>query len=339
MSTIDLFAVQPYMTLANYATLDKFYHKVDFLMKKIAARRDPHIPALVVFPEDLATFLVLSDNLDLIQGASTMDEAFSRIGRQLWPALLEQMLTHHTLSLRKAFFLLSAPKTWNIWYKTMTEMARRYAVYLVAGSALLPDNANGYQSGTITPRSNRVFNFSMTLNPLGEVIHTTRKVNLVPTQEDTLDLSPGPLAEALGTFTIDNVSCATLICYDGFRIPHTAKEPGFTPLLPFLDKQGTRIIAQPSANPWWWHESWPFNPNMTRKEQWVKEGAFSLLHQLSNISAIVNPQLLFHALDIHFDGKSAIYGREGTNAVILAQSPYSDPLPSSEDLVWFRWRD
>jgi predicted amidohydrolase len=339
MSTVDLFAVQPYMRLADYATANAFDHKVDIIMQKIAARRDPQIPALVVFPEDLATFLVLSENLDLIKDVDTMDDAFSRIGRRLWPDLFKQMLLHRTLSLRQAFFLLNAPKVWRDWYRTMTRMARHYRVYLVAGSALLPENANGYQSETWTCHTNHIFNFSMTINPAGDVIHTTRKVNLVPTQEDTLDLSPGPLDEALGSFSIDNILCATAICYDGFRIPHTLKEPGFISLLPLMDEQGVRIIAQPSANPWWWKEPWPFNPRLTRKEQWIEEGAFSLLAHLTNISAIVNPQLLFHALDIHFDGPSTIYGRSGSEATILAQSPFSEPLPSSEDIVWFRWSD
>ncbi|MCL5014720.1 MAG: hypothetical protein M1493_12205 [Firmicutes bacterium] len=339
MSTIDLFAIQPYMTLADYATTSQFYHKMDILMQRIASRRDPHIPALAVFPEDLATFLVLSDNLNLISGAATMDEAFSRIGRKLWPSLLEQMLSHHTLSLRQAFFLLTAPKVWRVWHSTMSRLARQYEVYLVAGSALLPENARGYQSETFTSHSNRIFNFSMTINPSGDVIHTTRKVNLVPTQEDTLDLSSGSLSNALQSFTIDNVLCATAICYDGFRIPHTSREPRFTPLLPLMDQQGVRIVAQPSANPWWWNEPWPFNPRLTRREQWTKEGAFSLLTQFTNISVIVNPQLLFHALDIHFDGPSAIYGRIGSQAAVLAQSSFIDPLPSSEDIVWFRWSE
>ncbi len=339
MSTLDIFAVQPYMTLDDYASAETFYHKMDHLMRKISSRRTNSIPALAVFPEDLATFLVLADNLALIDGVSTMDEAFKRIGQALWPALLKHMVLYHTISLKRAFFLLNAAKVWRIWYTTMHTLARQYQLYIVAGSALLPDNQDGYHAASFRPLSRHIFNLSITLNPAGEVIHTTRKVNLVPTQEDTLDLTPGPLPAALSTFRIDNILCATAICYDGFRVPHTAHEPHFTALLPLLDQRNVRIIAQPSANPWWWTGSWPLNPAMTRHEQWIGEGAFSLLEQCHNIDLIVNPQLLFQALDLHFDGPSAVYGRLGGHVQILAQSSGFTPTLSSEDIVWVRWQD
>ncbi|WP_053960016.1 hypothetical protein [Sulfobacillus thermosulfidooxidans] len=339
MPVLDMFAVQPYMDLSDYANVSTFYHKMDLLLQKVSVFRQDDVPALVVFPEDLATFLVLADSLHLIEGTKTMSQAFSRIGQKLWPSLLGTMFRYQTLSLRQAFFLLNAPKVWRIWHTTMRELARQYHTYIVAGSALLPMNAYGEQSARFHPASKNIFNLSMTLNPLGEVIHITRKVNLVPTQEDVLDLSPGPLTEALEPVLIEGIPCATAICYDGFRIPHTNSEPQFTSLLPLMDQEGVRIIAQPSANPWWWTEPWPFNPQMTRQQQWTKEGAFSLLETFENISVIINPQMLFRALDIHFDGPSAIYGRVDGRAQILAQSSFVAPEPSSEDIVHFRWQD
>lgn len=339
MPVLDLFAVQPYMDLSDYANATAFYHKMDLLLQKVSPYRQADIPALVVFPEDLATFLVLADNLDLIEGTRAMSEAFSRIGQRLWPSLARYMLQYRTLSLRQAFFLFNAPKVWRIWQTTMSQLARQYHAYIVAGSALLPINAFGYQSAAFRPLNKNIFNMSIMLNPSGEVIHITRKVNLVPTQEDVLDLSPGPLAEALKPVWIEGIPCATAICYDGFRIPHTKREPGFTPLLPLMDQEGVRIIAQPSANPWWWTKPWPFNPEITRQQQWTTEGAFSLLESFENISIIINPQMLFHALDIHFDGPSAIYGFRQGQAQILAQSSFVSPEPSSEDIVHFRWQD
>lgn len=110
MPVLDLFAVQPYMDLSDYANATAFYHKMDLLLQKVSPYRQADIPALVVFPEDLATFLVLADNLDLIEGTRTMSEAFSRIGQRLWPSLARYMIQYRTLSLRQAFFSLTRPR-------------------------------------------------------------------------------------------------------------------------------------------------------------------------------------------------------------------------------------
>lgn len=337
MTPVDLFAAQPYMTLKDYSNAASFYHKLDLLMAAVDKKTRPAVPALVVFPEDLATFLVLADNMDAIRGAATMDEAFTRIGRSLAVPLLGTMARYRTASLRRAFFLLAAPKVWRIWHSAMARLAQQHHVYIVAGSALLPEDLFEFQTAALRPRSNRVYNTSFAVNPAGQVVHVTRKVNLVPTQEDVLDLSPGSLDASLGSFDIAGIRCATAICYDGFRVPHTPDEPHFVPLLPLLDAQGVQIVAQPSANPWHWNEPFPFQPGILRREQWLQEGAFSLLDTCRHISAVVNPQLLLAALDIHFDGPSTIYGRSGNQAVILAQSACHAAVPESEDVVHVSW--
>ncbi|AUW95188.1 hypothetical protein [Sulfobacillus sp. hq2] len=337
MASIDLFAVQPYMTLNDYQNASKFYHKLDQLFAALLPMTSHEVPALVVLPEDLATFLVIADHLETVMQAKTMNEAFTKLGQRKALALALTMARYRTRSLRQAFFLLHAPKVWEIWYGAIVQLARRYHVYISAGSALLPADRNHWRTPLLNPASHHIYNVSFTVNPLGEIIHTTQKVNLVPTQEDVLDLSPGGIEQALKTYDIGGIPCATAICYDAFRIPHTENEPGFSPILPRLDAMGAQIVAQPSANPWPWDEPFPFQPGHLRRDQWRQEGAYSMLSTFHNISVVVNPQLLFSALDIHFDGQSTIYGRTINGPTILAQSPHYHAQPSSEDIIHTRW--
>jgi hypothetical protein len=141
---------------------------------------------------------------------------------------------------------------------------------------------------------------------------------------------------ALASFDAGGISCATAICYNGFRIAHTDREPYFTPLLPRLDQQGVQIVAQPSANPWPWDQPFPLNPARLRRDQWMAEGSASLMEICPNIQAIVNPQLLMSALDIHFDGPSVIYGRKDNHMAIVAQSRASTAARASEEIVHAR---
>lgn len=341
---VDLFAVQPYMTLSDYASEAAFCAKLDQVLDLTTSLRnpDPAVPGFAVLPEDLATFLVLADRTSLIGEAHTIDEAFARIGKKLGPAIVSTMIRYRTMSLKEAFFTWAATDVWTMWHQTIARLAQKYHLTIVAGSGLLPDNRQGLHASHFHARSARIHNYSFTVAPTGEVVYDTRKVNLVPTQEDVLGLSPGPLEPAITPFSWETIPTATAICYDGFRVPHTPHEPGFTPLLPALDQRGTRLIAQPSANPWRWDEPWVFQKNpqagQLRRQQWLEEGALAALAPCQNIEVIVNPQLLLHLLDVHFDGRSMILARTPERGVeILAQSRESSARRESEEVIHATW--
>lgn len=340
MSGIDLVAVQPYMTLDDYVSPDAFSRKMESLCEKAAAcRRGNDVPAVLVFPEDLATFLALLGRGEAVAGAATLDEAFVRIGRRLLGPLLGQMARYRTASLRRAFFLLQAPTVWRVWYDTFRALARRWRVWIVAGSALLPENRLGWDTPFFRARDHRVYNLSVTFGPRGDVVNVTKKVNLVPTQEDVLDLTPGPLDEWTA-FSVEGTLFANCICYDAFRVPHTAGEPGFRCLLTEADARGVRVVLQPSANPWWWDEPWVFGSGADvppRRRQWEEEGAAAALAGCRSVEVVVNAHLLARFLGVHFDGASAVHvrGEEGVRTVARAGASRAEA--ASETVVCYRF--
>jgi predicted amidohydrolase len=329
---IDLLAVQPYMTREDYLDPERFQaHMASLGAAARAMRRGDH--ALVVFPEDLATFLALADAPAAVRDAESLDSAFQIIGRERMPALLAAMLRHRTLSLRTAFFLTAAPTVWTPWHHTFSRLARELEAVVVAGSALVPENRLGPDSPVFLPKDHRVYNLALTFGPDGRALAVTRKHNLVPTQEDRLGLARGPAHAP--TFPVGPVTAATAICYDAFSVPHSHREPGFTSLVPGLAAAGAQIIAQPSANPWWWNEPWVFpRPEpLTRRQQWALEGLKAAMEAEPRIVAGVNPQLLAQIFDVHFDGQSAIYGRRGDTVELLAEAPSGSLEPTSETVI------
>ncbi|PSR35050.1 MAG: hypothetical protein C7B46_02520 [Sulfobacillus benefaciens] len=338
---VDLFAIQPYMSLEDYATHSAFYCKLRSLIEAAHLMRNPQNPALAVFPEDLATFLVVANRVGVIESATTMDEAFSRIGTRLMPNIVYTMARFRTRSLKRAFFTWAAPQVWRIWYQTMTELAKTYHMTIVAGSALMPENRLGLNTAHFAAQSADIYNFSFTVDPSGQVVYHTKKVNLVPTQEDVLDLTPGPLESALASCAWNGIPLATSICYDGFSMPHTTTEPKFCSLIPLLDTRGVRLVAQPSANPWPWQDRWVFaskQDQRTRQQQWMAEGSYLALQNCQSIEVIVNPQILLDMLDIHFDGSSMIIARTLSGGVeILSQSAGFQANPANEEVLHATW--
>ena len=338
---VDIFCVQPFMRADDYFTKEAFYHKIDRYFQSAKPQRTKDRPAIIVFPEDIATFLLLERQEDLLDGVHTMEEAFTAIGKKkTWP-LLGTMVQYGTTRSKQAFFAHGATRVWHIWHGTMSRLAHDYNMTVVAGSALIPESRWTYDTNSYMPRSAKIYNFSFTVNPKGHVFYHTKKVNLVPTQEDVLELKAGPLDPAISIAMLPDtdVPMATAICYDAFVKPHTAREPNFVNVLEKLDQKGARLVAQPSANPWYWDEPWPFDPPASarlRRQQWDEEGSMRALEGCRNVEVVVNPQLLMDFLDIHFDGQSRILGRTGSTVQSLVASQATRG-PDADCLLHTSW--
>jgi len=234
--------------------------------------------------------------------------------------------------------------------------------WVIAGSALLPRAADG---GDAPPRSTspndaaaaavavaagdaRLYNTSYAFAPDGRWAGVTRKVNLVPTLEDAagLGLAAGTVGE-LKPMETPFARVGTLVCYDGFRVAHTRREPAFRAVAPHLDALGCTVLAQPAANPWAWEGRWVFaeaGETQLRREQWMNEGLFGQLGRgrWRNVRFAVTAHLVGRVLDRHFEGRSQIFeraaGRAGEPGAlravrVLAEAARADATPEAEEVV------
>ncbi len=328
---IDLFAVQAYVTAETYRS-EAAFREAAFRMGRacVARRAGPDVPALAVFPENFATFLVLqalgrlgekvrSTNVATALALAARPRAFARALGRVGP-----------FRAKVAALLALGAEVRATWERTFGDLARETGMSVVAGSALVPDGDG-----------DAVYNLSLVLAPDGRVAGSTRKVNLVPGLEDTLGLTPGR-REDLTPVDLPVGRVGTLICYDGFAVPHTRHEPGFRPVGGELARKGARIVAQPSANPWPWDGRWvhaaPGAP-ILRRDQWRSEGLETQLRAMEGVRWAVTAHLVGRVLDQRFDGRSAIYERKPDGTVeVLAQAHSSALSPSSEEVVHARVR-
>ncbi len=340
---IELIAVQPYMQLADYREVDAFGAKIAALTERIAAARACDSagrfrhPAVVVFPEHIGTFLSIAGYGDLVEDGDDVDAVLRRVVLRSPLRFLTSLVSHRTLAPSAAVLLAESAKMHGAYRQAFQASARRLAATVVAGSIILPDNAAGLDADTFRAQGNRLYNLSYTFAPDGRCVNVTRKVHLVPTLEDTLPLVPGA-ANALTAIASPCGRVGVMICYDGFREPHTANEPDFCALGPRLAAAGVEIVAQPSANPWPWNEPWVFcesGEHQLRREQWLREGLFSQLPDMPGVRYAVNPQLIGDLLGTRFDGRSYIFARDddGTASILAAAASEALAADSEEILV------
>ena len=341
-TTVELAACQVHVTPETYASEASFDGMLDRMGKRLDEMRATQnheytYPCLAVFPEMIGTFLPLVNRLDLVRDAKTTDEALGRVARgALWD-IVGAMIRGKTLHTTTAFLLAVAPEVRRLYRNAFSRFAQRYNVWTVAGSVLLPRNACGDLADDFSASDGRIYNTSYIFNPRGRHVGVVRKVNLVPTIENTMGLSPG-YKQDLWPVSTPFGQIGTLICYDGFRVAHTQNEPGFQPLLTHYDNHGCRIVAHPSANFWPWEDPWTFqgvNGSMKRHEQWVNEGLLSHMDQipLTSLQYAITAQLLGQVFDNHFDGRSQILERTADGAKILAEAPRGDVSPDAETVV------
>jgi predicted amidohydrolase len=327
---VELAACQVHIDAADYASEETFEALLERVGAELDRARAPaqpgssRLPCLAVFPEMIGAFLPLVERGRAVKDARTIDSAMARVAALELPQLVRSMWRGRTLSPTRALLLGSAARVWRIYRRAFSRFARRHACWVVAGSALLPRNAYGELASEFAPASGQVYNTSYVFDPSGEQVGAIRKVNLVPTLEDRLGLTPGEPRE-LSPVETPFGRLGVLICYDGFLFPHTAHEPSFTPLLTRYDDRGCVVVAQPSANPWPWNERWFFcEPGETqlRREQWMREGLLAQLRAVPcrSVRYGVTAHLLGRVLDQRFDGRSQILRRDAGEAEVVAEA-------------------
>lgn len=330
--TLDLFAVQPYVDASTYRSASCFAATMRRLVERCAALRGENTPAVAVFPEHVGTFLALAP-LGRLGATLPTTDAATALALVVRPLGFARALRRRGLAglanggVAATAILALAEETRAAYEGTFSELARSSGMTIVAGSALLPDGGGD------------VYNLSLTFGPDGRPRATTRKVNLVPEIEDTLGLSSGD-PESNELAEVDAGRVGTLICYDGFAVPHTAREPGWRAVGGELARRGAHVVAQPAANPWAWGGRWvhaPEGSTLLRRTQWHCEGLAAQLEAMEGVRYGVTAHLVGQVLDQRFEGRSEILRRGPDGRVeVIAEAERADCSPASETVVHAR---
>lgn len=295
---VQLAAVQMRWRLEDYATPERFAARVDGLMRQVSERLDPRYPALVAFPEDVGILAALVGEGDALKGAGTLEAAVERMVRRHLPAVLWNR-ARHRVSWPRAVFLTRHETMAQTYLETFSAAAKKYGVYLVAGSIPLPDYdlpADGSLPRAYRFRGGAVYNASYVFGPDGRILGRQKKVHLIDLEgPQGLDLVPGR-ADDIRVIDTPLGRIGIAICLDAFH----------DDVLSRLQEQGARILVQPSANP----EQW----TPAQQVDWLN-GSWKAVVEGGRFDYAVNPMMAGHVLDLGFFGQSSIIAREGDAAL------------------------
>lgn len=304
---MQLVAVQMRFDLADYRSFDAFRNKIDSLMQQAARKLDPEDDALVAFPEDVGLPLVLQGLEGQLRDVTALAQAIGTVTRRNLAPLLWLRLRHR-LSWVPALFLHRHEVIAGTYFTVFSEMARRYGVWLAAGSAVLPPYP--LRDGEVLwhkPLAPRVYNCAYLFDPSGKVVGRQDKVHLIDLEQDkALDLASGDAAQ-VRAFPTPFGKVGIAICLDAFE----------DDVIDALVRDGAQILVQPSANPG------PWTPE--QQTDWLRS-SYARTYEQGRFAYAVNPMMHGNIWDVAFYGQSSIVVREPSGP---AQYGYTDlgPMP------------
>jgi predicted amidohydrolase len=297
---VNLIAVQPEVSLADYASAETFRQKVLGLTEEAVAGL-PDYPTLVAFPELMGFPLLLT-----LHSEKTLSKTIKKTLTHSWKSLLQEAWRYKVVGL-SLMYLPSALRAYEIYTSAFTEAAKTFKVTMVAGSSLLPYITHEPSLGLHIANS-RVYNTSFIYSPKGHLLGQSQKVHLTPGLESRMGLSRGRLQD-LQVFHTPVGKLGIAICLDAFH----------DSVIGHLDGLEAEIIVQPSANNALWHRPWPKDNSLTEGEAWFRYG---LPHSLSGTQHVrygVNPMLMGDLWELRFEGLSSII-QSNHDVTILSQA-------------------
>jgi predicted amidohydrolase len=324
-SKINLVAVQAKMGLADYRSGETFCAKILSLMDAVAQAVDLSLPTLVSFPELIGMYLTFVPFYwDDVKEEASVERAGTRIVMRNLSRLNEDDRVSPELAARRLLFVEHALEAERMYVETFAFAARKFSVYVAAGSIALPliESEPG-KGGRHIADPGSVHNTAYLFAPSGVCLNRVPKVNLVGGFEERV-FDPGRPTDLVPAKTVLG-AVGTLICYDGFH----------ETLVERYDSLGVRVLLKPSYNQHPWNGPCSYDPEHTEGENWLKSGCPSIIQGRENIRYGVNAMLVGAVFeDMRAEGLSSVAvntGRPGANweQAVLAIASH----PDAEEVV------
>ena len=323
--SVRIFAIGPVIRYAAMEDYAAFCNAWDVIV------RTEVLPCLA---DDKPNLLVFPENATLAGSFIGSRGAEGRAETQTLPAFLS-LFTSYAEPLRyyaerfpeastNERLVLGLTDTTHRAFQTFPTMAELYDVYVAVSSDFAPaelsDDPDDIEaladpdlesvSSVYVATEGTGYNWGLYFGPDGQEIARVAKSYLVPAEEDTLDLSHGPLPQMRPV--------ELPFARSGMVISKDAWMPG---LLHRLDALGANLMLQPEAFSGWGVEEYEGDwlPDIMRQPAWAhtqRHGSFR---------HTVTPCIKGNLLDLVFDGQSHVTNSSTPNDVaasFIGQDPY-----------------
>lgn len=231
----NVIGINVYMTPGDYASADHFFSKLDGYLGFCHKKGWLNAKTTVIFPEYIGSWLVLEGEKNSAYSAPTVDQAlrgfvlsnfFSYI--HAWFMAPDEAAD----KVKHSVFSTKGQRMANLYQRSFSKLAKKYAVTIIAGSILLP-NPEVSQNEIITHKGSlenitAVFNADGSMQP-----KLSRKA--FPIADELPFVRKCPASE-LPVYSLPLGKTSVLICADSW-FPEAYKT---------IDQEGLALIAVPS---------------------------------------------------------------------------------------------
>jgi predicted amidohydrolase len=302
---VRVFVVGHAFRLEDAVSYETFERSVGETMAQIAPCRSQARPNLVLFPESIGIIPWFGGRRGMLaRGASDTETAFNAMYAGYYPIADRYRSRFPGISAARSLALALGDRAWRAMDRGFGAMAKRYGVYVMT-SANVPrvtrvEGGEGEPYRDVeAPGSDaayvatgpEVFNTSILYGPDGALHSTVDKVYLTETEEESLDLSSGPL-ETLQVMDLPFARIGVAISRDAFYAPFTQR----------MEDLGVEFVVQPEAWSGWAVQeiAGDWAPDVILTSGWSHTQKYrSFRHNAT-------PMLLGNLFDIVFDGQTWI---------------------------------
>jgi predicted amidohydrolase len=275
-------AIQPYMLPVDYQTENSFFNKLDFYFNEAKQKNWLSEKTIVVLPEYLGTWLAVAEEKQSVYQSKTIQNGLTTIvSSNIFSFANAFLHVKAKDKVKDAAFRMNADKMAEIYSSTFTRLAKKYQVYVVGGSIILPKPT--VENNKINIDNGNLYNVSFLFLPNGNIDEKV-VVKAYPTADELNYISAGKLAD-IPIFETPAGKLGIAICADSW----------FPDIYEHFEKKAANLITIPSflipddimEKPWngYTGSSFPDDvvlsdvKNITEKQAWEK---YALLGRYKN---------------------------------------------------------
>lgn len=211
----NIVGIQPYMLETDYLTQQQFQAKLNAYFKSANDLGFFRENTIVLLPEYLGTWLVISGEKKSIANAGNLTWAMAQLvlSHPLRFAAYYAKSENESDRIAAALFRMKSEKMANIYQQVFKKLAEQYQVYIAAGSILLPgpEVKNGILEVDI---EEPIYNTSFVFDPDGNLLpQSIRKAFPIESEQPFVTAST---TSVIPTFDLPIGKIGVLVCADSW---------------------------------------------------------------------------------------------------------------------------
>ena len=135
----NILGIQPYMIAKDYLDQETFFRKLELYLDVSRKSRLISPNTIVLLPEYIGTWLVLSGEKHVLAEKDNLNDAMSTLVlSNIFDFSLNYLQTHESDKATAALFRMKARNMAQDYFNTFSQLAQQFDCYIAAGSIILP---------------------------------------------------------------------------------------------------------------------------------------------------------------------------------------------------------